>query len=137
MPPISSYSAEVNSIEDGLQLLEALTNKLNLIGFESRQIGRIEVAFTEALVNAVKHGNREDPKKSVRIRYDIDPSSLWLAFEDEGEGFLPSGVADPTESDNLHRPGGRGILLMRTLMNHVEYNSIGNRVVMRMNRFAA
>src|SRR5947207_13349646 len=73
----------------GMQVREAIVLELKLAGFDTRQIGRIELAFTEALVNAIRHGNHEDPQKLVLIEYEIDINEFRLSIEDEGTGFNP------------------------------------------------
>lgn len=127
----------VNDTFSGMQILEALVSELDRAGFDQRRIRDAELAFTEALVNAVRHGNQDDPHKVVRIRYRIDFVGLWLSIEDEGHGFQPDQIADPRLPENLDRPGGRGLLLMKSLMNHVEFNARGNHVVLRLLKHAA
>jgi serine/threonine-protein kinase RsbW len=112
-------------------------SELERAGFLPRRIRDTEIAFTEALVNAIRHGNQDDPHKVVRIQYRIDIAGLWLSIEDQGHGFQPDQIADPRLPENLARPGGRGLLLMKSLMNHVEFNSRGNHVVLRLRRHAA
>jgi serine/threonine-protein kinase RsbW len=90
----------------------------------------------EALVNAIKHGNRMDPNKSVRIACRISHRKIRIEIEDQGSGFQPESVPDPTADENLERPCGRGIMLMRAFMNLIEYNEAGNRVVLEKHRSA-
>jgi serine/threonine-protein kinase RsbW len=81
----------------------------------------VPVALTEALSNAILRGNREDPTKAVRIRATMDSLALILEVEDEGAGFdLEACVVEPCEGDNLDREDGRGLFLMRSLMDRVE-----------------
>jgi serine/threonine-protein kinase RsbW len=126
---------EISSdLDFGMHALEGLVCELQWAGFDCRQIKVIELAFTEALVNAVHHGNQDDPSKLILIEYSIDVRGLQLAIEDEGEGFDFADVEDPTVPTNIHRPGGRGLLLIRSLMEGVEFNKRGNRIVMRAPR---
>jgi serine/threonine-protein kinase RsbW len=90
----------------------------------------IHLAVEEALMNAIKHGNQRDPEKSVSVDYKVSPTLLRISVEDEGPGFDPSEVPDPTLEENLELPSGRGLMLMRTFMSHVEFNPRGNRVLM-------
>ncbi len=117
---------------------------------------RVGVAFEEALLNAAYHGNLEVSSalretdhsayyalarvraetppyssRSIRVDIEISPSGISYAIEDEGPGFDPNQLPDPTDPANLERPCGRGLLLMRTFMDEVSYNEKGNRVVMR------
>jgi serine/threonine-protein kinase RsbW len=98
--------------------------------FSEAEIFGIKLAVEEALVNAVKHGNQMDPGKSVRISYLVQPGRFEITIGDEGQGFDPADVPDPTAPENLERPCGRGLLLMRHYMNEVRYNAAGNEVHM-------
>lgn len=86
------------------------------------------VGVTEALANAVLYGNRCDPSKSVRVDVSLCPSRVVLRVVDEGHGFDPESVPDPTLPANLQQSGGRGIFLLRELMDEVEFNARGNEV---------
>lgn len=90
----------------------------------------IRLALEEALSNAFRHGNSGDPSKTVRLECRIEPDSVQLAVEDEGTGFNPGEVPDPTAESRLHLPSGRGIMLMRSFMSEVDFNARGNRVRM-------
>jgi CheY-like chemotaxis protein len=117
---------------------------------------RVGVAFEEALLNAAYHGNLEVSStlretdhsayyalarvraetppyntRSIRVDIEVGPNGINYTIEDEGPGFDPSKLPDPTDPANLERPCGRGLLLMRTFMDEVRYNDKGNRVMMR------
>jgi len=94
----------------------------------------IRLALEEALANALRHGNGEDPEKSIIVRYDVDEDRVLIEVEDEGDGFDPDAVPDPTEDENIEIPAGRGIMLMRAYMTSVSFNTAGNRVVMQYRR---
>jgi serine/threonine-protein kinase RsbW len=96
----------------------------------------IHLAVEEALMNAIKHGNQRDPEKFVRVDYFISPDLLRISVQDEGEGFDPDDVPDPTLEENLELPSGRGLMLMRTFMSRVDFNERGNRVLMEKQRSA-
>ena len=123
-----------SDVSIGLQVLETIVLELQMTGFELRQIRRIELAFTEALINAIRHGNGDDPDKLVLIEYGFDGPDFYLAIEDEGAGFNPRDVEDPTGPEQILRPGGRGLLLMQSLVQRVEFNSKGNRIALRLTR---
>lgn len=112
------------------ELLDELLQKLSENGWGEEHTFGIHLAVEEALMNAIKHGNQRDPKKSIAIEYGLNASMLKIAVEDEGEGFDPSDVPDPTLDENLELPSGRGLMLMKTFMTNVEYNEKGNRVAM-------
>ena len=103
---------------------------LQQIDFGEHDIFAIKLALEEALVNAIKHGNQMDRAKKVRIAYHVGPDRFDCLVADEGPGFDPGDVPDPTAPENLERPCGRGLMLMRHYMTHVRYNDRGNAVAM-------
>ena len=90
----------------------------------------IRLALEEGLINAVKHGNGMDASKFVMLAYEITPECVEILLSDEGPGFNPGGVPDPTADENLEKPSGRGIMLMRSFMDEVEYLEGGKQVRM-------
>jgi len=90
-------------------------------------------ALREALANAIRHGNQQDPSRKIRVDMGIDDDHVTIRVEDEGRGFDPAGVPDPTSPENLLRPSGRGIFYMRQFMNRVDFQQApggGTAVVM-------
>lgn len=90
----------------------------------------VRLALEEAVVNGFKHGNRGAPDSTVELFWEVDPDRVTIEVEDQGRGFTPDTVPDPREPENLERPSGRGIMLMKAYMSHVEYNDAGNKVTM-------
>ncbi len=90
----------------------------------------IKLAFEEAVTNAVKHGNCHDRSKHVHLRYYVDPKRVVIAVRDEGAGFEPEAVPDPTAEENLERPCGRGLMLMSAYMDKLRFSKTGNEVWM-------
>ena len=88
------------------------------------------VGLTEALSNAMLYGNAEDPQKRVRVEVCLGESDIRVRIQDEGNGFDPQGIPDPTAPSNLEKPGGRGIFLMRQLLDDVRFNDEGNCVTL-------
>ena len=88
----------------------------------------IKLALEEAITNAFRHGNKCDPGKRIIVRYEVTPERIEIEIEDEGEGFDPRYVPDPTQPEFIDRPHGRGIMLMRAYLDKVEYNPSGNSV---------
>jgi serine/threonine-protein kinase RsbW len=88
------------------------------------------VSLAEALANAMLYGNGGDPAKRVRVEVTVKRSALQARITDQGSGFDPDRVPDPTAPEQLHRPCGRGIFLMRQLMDEVHYNDQGNAVTL-------
>ncbi len=93
----------------------------------------IKLALEEGINNAIKHGNKFDSDKTVEIVYDITPERAIITITDQGEGFNPSTLPDPTADENLERPTGRGVMLIHAYMDQVTYNESGNRVRMVKN----
>ncbi|OYW18109.1 MAG: anti-sigma regulatory factor [Planctomycetales bacterium 12-60-4] len=118
----------------GQEVQERIVGRLEELEFPPRDVFGVRLALEEALVNAIKHGNGMDPDKSVKIVWRIDDASVCVESEDEGSGFGPEEVPDPTAEENLERPCGRGIMLMRSFMSRVEYNERGNRVILEKRR---
>lgn len=99
-------------------------------GYSDSDLFAIQLALEEAFLNAFRHGNKSDPAKIVRLRFHITRSVATFIIEDQGEGFNPAQLPDPTDNQNLDKPGGRGILLMRAYMTSVTFNPTGNQVTM-------
>jgi len=88
----------------------------------------IRLALEEALSNAIRHGNRFDANKKITVSSCVGAEQTAITVADEGEGFDPGAVPDPTADENLEKPCGRGIMLMRAYMDEVIYNEAGNEV---------
>lgn len=99
-------------------------------GYSQQALFAIRLALDEALVNAVKHGNKLDPDKTVTVEYSVTPDAVTITVEDQGEGFKPADLADPTDEQHLARPNGRGVMLINAYMTEVSYNDKGNRVTL-------
>ena len=99
-------------------------------GFEKDAIFAIHLTLEEALTNAVTHGNAQDPSKDIKVEYLIAAAKFDITITDQGTGFTPENTPDPTTEENRAKPNGRGLLLMRTYMDIVEYNEDGNSVHM-------
>ncbi len=121
---ISSIPSEVTRIEDAI--LPVLANK----GYGERYIFACKLALEEAVVNAIKHGNELDDTKRVTVSFSIDDDRAAISIMDEGEGFDPDDVPDPTLDENLIATSGRGIALMRAYMDEVRFNDRGTEITM-------
>jgi len=100
------------------------------LGYDEDHLFAVRLALEEALVNAMKHGNGFDPDRSVYVWYRASRDRVEIRVADEGCGFDPGGVPDPTADENLERPCGRGIMLMRCYMDEVAFSPKGNEVSM-------
>jgi serine/threonine-protein kinase RsbW len=100
------------------------------LGYHSQSVFAINLALEEALANAINHGNRLDPKKQVRVWARVEAKQCEIIVEDEGPGFDRGRVPDPTETENLEKCSGRGILLIEAYMNFAEWTHGGRRLRM-------
>ncbi|MCE9605399.1 MAG: ATP-binding protein [Planctomycetia bacterium] len=116
------------------RILESILARLEGENWFPHDIFGVHLALEEALVNAVKHGNRMDEAKSVHVECKLSPERLYIRIRDEGPGFKIDDVPDCTEEENLDKCSGRGIMLMRNFMSFVEYNDVGNMVTMEKSR---
>ncbi len=107
---------------------------LSACGYDADTAFAVKLAFEEAITNAVKHGNCNDPSKRITVRYHVDPARIVIMVRDEGCGFCPGDIPDPTTEENLERPYGRGIMLMQSYMTKVHFNECGNEVWMLKER---
>jgi len=98
----------------------------------SRATLNLRVAVGEALSNAILYGNREDPQKLVRVSAALHPGSAEVTISDEGPGFDPGAIADPTRPENRGRSHGRGLFLLRSLADEVRFNDRGNSVTLTL-----
>lgn len=114
----------------GADFVTRLLERLEQLQWCTRDIFSVRLAIEEALANAIRHGNGLDREKRVRIGCKMAPKRLVVEVSDEGPGFEPKAIPDPTSPENIERPGGRGLLLMRSFMTRVEFNEPGNCVVM-------
>jgi len=135
--PVHFEVAIPSETAQGHEVQERILALLEEREYSDKDLFGVKLALEEALVNAIKHGNGMDPEKVVHVRCTIDSVMVEIDIEDEGPGFDPHDVPDPTDDDNLDKPSGRGLMLMRAFMTRVEYNSRGNRVVMAKQRSTA
>ena len=112
------------------RLQEEIEQHLQVHRVSERDAFSIRLALEEALVNAIKHGNQLDRSKKVAISYRVQTDRFEITITDEGTGFDPADVPDPTAVENLERPCGRGLMLMRHYMTEVHYAGCGNCVSM-------
>ncbi len=122
-----NISSELSSAR---QVEQRLIGELRRYDYPDDCLFAVRLAVEEALANAIKHGNRLDPEKTVTVRFSIEPEKVQLIVTDQGMGFDPAAVPDPTTDEHLEDPSGRGITLMHAYMDEVVYNSRGNEVRM-------
>jgi len=119
--------------------IEEAVELLALHCFAGRQPGRrsafrLRVSLAEALANAMQSGNQSDASRRVQVCAELYPESVRVSVSDQGEGFDPSSLPDPTLPDTLERECGRGLFLIRHLADRVEFNDRGNTIWMTLPR---
>ena len=107
---------------------DAILAELKRFGFCTDAVFAIKLALEEALANAVKHGNRDDKDKPITVRFAVNEEKAVIIVRDEGAGFLPDTIPDPTSPERLALPNGRGIMLMRAYMDEFLYRDRGREV---------
>ena len=121
-------------IENDSHLLKEIsrevTDELRSLGTHEGLIFDIQVAMEESLRNAMIHGNKFDPQKKVSVEVEVVGGKVRVCVEDEGAGFVPSNVPDPTDEENILKTSGRGVYMINHLMDEVKYENGGRRVVM-------
>jgi serine/threonine-protein kinase RsbW len=122
---LTSDPAEARRFQDQIEQLLLQSSHAS-----AHEVFSIKLALEEALINAIKHGNQMDRAKKVRVHYRVSRECFEVRVADEGAGFDPNDVPDPTAVENLERPCGRGLMLMRHYMTDVIYNQAGNCVAM-------
>jgi len=121
---LKSTDAEVKKVS--CEVLKTLEEH----DFGEDTIFAVHLSLEEAFVNAIKHGNHNDPEKNILAECLITPEKIDISITDEGFGFDPHGVPDPRCSNNLYKSSGRGVLLIQSYMDVVEYNARGNCIHM-------
>lgn len=123
-----------NDLAEAKRPESLILDELRRLGYGENSAFAIKLALEEAVTNAFRHGNAADPDKRIIVRYEVTEASIQIEVEDEGCGFNPESVPDPTLPENIDRPHGRGIMLMRAYLDVVEYCKGGCTVRMVMNR---
>jgi len=127
------FRATIPSSPKNISKVETFLKKVNkAIHLDEIQFHKLMVSLTEAVNNAIVHGNRSDPTKKVMLKCEHLPGWLLLIIEDEGKGFKVDHVANPLKKRNLLKESGRGIFLMRTLMDKVEFEMTESGLVVRL-----
>jgi serine/threonine-protein kinase RsbW len=117
------YYLEIESTPNNLITVEEFVNYFSVeLGLDREKINGLLLAVTEATTNAIIHGNKNNKLKMVRIYVFVDGPIVTIKIKDEGKGFDPSIVPDPTDPENLLKDSGRGLYLMRVYMDGLTYN---------------
>ena len=126
--PLAHQVAIPSNLHAARCIEEQLLGITEGFGYSEESAFAIRLALEEAIVNAHKHGNGGDPSKTITISYDINEHRAIIRVRDEGKGFEPATIPDPTAPDRISLPTGRGIMLMHAYLDDVLYNEQGNEV---------
>lgn len=119
-----------STLSETSKFTQSLLKHLQDFCVDEAAVFDIKLALEEALINAVKHGSKNKSALSIEIDYSISDSSFKISIQDQGSGFNYKGLQDPTAGKNLLKTQGRGIYLIRHLMDEVSFNKSGNKITM-------
>jgi len=119
-----------SSLESILEFLTDIIEEIKKLNIAEAELFKIKLALNEGLVNAAKHGNKLNVKLPVYVDIDATDQRVIFKIRDEGTGFNQSKLADPTKKENLDKSAGRGIFLIRSLMDRVEFSDCGRQLKM-------
>ena len=126
---MNTISIQVPSIMENIRMIESfIDNAKEKFQLDDDIYGNIMIAVTEAVNNAIKHGNTSNKSKNVYLSLFLEDSMFRFVIKDEGAGFNYESLPDPTSPENLEKPGGRGIFLMKHLSDEVEFKDNGRIV---------
>ncbi|HNP18391.1 MAG TPA: ATP-binding protein [Fulvivirga sp.] len=128
---MKSIKIQIPSLTENIRMIESfIDNAKEKFQLDDDIYGNIMIAVTEAVNNAIKHGNNGDKSKNVSLSLTLDDSMIKFVIEDEGGGFDYLNLPDPTSPENLEKPGGRGIFLMKHLSDEVAFLESGRVVAL-------
>src|SRR6187402_303946 len=126
---MESLRIQIPSLVENIRIVESfIDNVKDKFEIDDDIYGNIMVAITESVNNAIRHGNKEDKSKNVTLTATCEENVLLFTIEDEGTGFDPDSLPDPTAPENLEKIGGRGIFLMKHLSDEVKFSNEGRKV---------
>jgi len=126
---VKNISIEIPSLAENIRIIESfIDNAKEKYHLDDDIYGNIMIAMTEAVNNAIKHGNKDNSSKNVFISLSLEDGMIKFKVQDEGTGFDFHQLPDPTLPENISRPGGRGIFLMKHLSDEVDFKENGKVV---------
>lgn len=121
----------ISSKAENIILVERMIEDVcDLFNISEDYYGNILVSLTEAVNNAIYHGNKANPNKSIDIAFKSHPDRVSFSVKDEGPGFNYENLPDPTNPENIEKPNGRGVFLMRNLADKVYFEDNGSKVIL-------
>lgn len=134
MIPTKHETLKISSNIQNLRLVERLIEDVcDVYNVHEDGYGNMLIAVTEAVNNAIYHGNKNNPDKLVKIGFESVNNKLIFSVSDEGKGFDYLGLPDPTEPANINKPNGRGVFLMKNLADSIQFEENGSRVLLGFN----
>jgi len=127
------FSSELENISLVEQMIDGICDEYQV---SEDYYGNILIALTEAVNNAINHGNEADPSKKIKVSFESADGVITFFVEDEGNGFDYENLPDPTDPENIDKPNGRGVFLMQNLADEVTFHDDGKKVEMNFNAFA-
>lgn len=122
------FESKLNNINQIEQLIDEVCERLSI---NEDYYGNMLIALTEAVNNAIVHGNKQDPTKHVKLFYETKNNEVFFTVQDQGFGFDLANVPDPTKPENLHKLSGRGVFLMKNLADEVVFEENGAKVKLK------
>lgn len=128
---MNSIQIQIPSLSENIRIVESfIDNAKERFSLDDDIYGNIMIAVTESVNNAIVHGNQKDTNKNVTLQLKVDENLLHFIISDEGPGFDYNQLPDPTSPENLDKPGGRGIFLMKHLSDEVKFENGGRAVIL-------
>jgi len=126
---VKNISIEIPSLAENIRIIESfIDNAKEKYQLDDDIYGNIMIAVTEAVNNAIRHGNKDNSSKNVSISLSLQDGMIKFKIQDEGSGFNFHQLPDPTAPENISKPGGRGIFLMKHLSDEVDFKENGKVV---------
>jgi serine/threonine-protein kinase RsbW len=131
MIPAKHQTLKISSNSNNLRLIERLIDDVcQVYNVNEEAYGNMLIAVTEAVNNAINHGNKNNPDKFVKVGFESDDEILVFSISDEGAGFDPDSLPDPTDPTNINKVSGRGVFLMANLSDSIKFEDNGRRVLL-------
>ncbi|MFQ3212744.1 MAG: serine/threonine-protein kinase RsbW [Marivirga sp.] len=126
---MEEISISIPSLAENIRIVESfIDNAKDRLSLNDDIYGNIMIAVTESVNNAIIHGNNNDTSKNVNLSLQMEGNTIVFLVEDEGNGFNYNGLPDPTAPDNIDKPGGRGVFLMKALSDELEFLEEGRKI---------
>jgi len=134
MNKILTDSVEIKSNASSIAEIEKAADVFfQQASLSQEMYGKVYLALIEASENAIRHGNKQDPNKKVKVSFEKNERQIILKIKDSGEGFDFSLVPDPTLPENIDKPNGRGLFIISNLSDELEFNDLGNEIIITFN----